>query len=81
MPRWSAPLLDRYALIPEYQRVLGEVADAHSVLAVPLQPAFVQFPEEELYRDDRLHFSQRGHELAARELAPALIALLAEPPG
>ena len=79
-PPWSGALLERYPLIPEYQRVLAEMADETNVIVVPLQPAFRARPEAALYQEDLFHFSAAGHEVAAQELASAVVALLALPP-
>jgi lysophospholipase L1-like esterase len=81
MPPWSASLLDRYPLIPEYQRILAETAREAGAISVPLQPAFSLRREDFLYHEDRLHFNDAGHELTAGEVAPAIVSILAAPTG
>jgi lysophospholipase L1-like esterase len=76
MPPWSASLLDRYPLLPEYQQVLLETAQTAGVVAIPLQPEFSPRSEEFVYLEDRLHFSAGGHEIAANQLAPAIVSAL-----
>lgn len=77
MPPWSASLLERYPLIPEYQRILAETARAGGAVLVPLQSAFSPRRESSLYQEDRLHFNEKGHAAAARELVPAIVSALA----
>lgn len=76
MPPWSASLLERYPLLPEYQQILVETAQTADVLAIPLQPEFSSRSEKFVYLEDRLHFSAGGHEIAAKELAPAIVSTL-----
>jgi lysophospholipase L1-like esterase len=75
-PPFSAALLERHPLIPAYQEILSEMARRSAVIGVPLQPVFASRPEADVYQDDRLHFVAAGHELAAHELARAIVASL-----
>jgi lysophospholipase L1-like esterase len=64
------------------QALLRAFAEANGIDAVDLLPAFRARRADPLYGDDRVHWSARGHAVAAEEILRALRARdLAAPPG